>query len=223
MEKYFDELIMRYPILQENITVLWQLAEKIVTLFKGGNTLFLAGNGGSAADAEHICGEMLKGFKSRRELTVADREKFVAIAGADGIELSGALQYGLPAISLLSHPALTSAFGNDVNPKLAFAQQLWALGKSGDMVIGISTGGNAENIRKMFITAKVKNIQTVLLTGSKHGSCREFADLVVAVAESETYKIQELHLPLYHTLCLAVESQFFKMMGSESDMLHQFN
>ena len=213
MEKYFDELIMRYPVLRETDAALRQLAKEVTALFRNGNTLFLAGNGGSAADAEHICGEMLKGFKSRRELTVADREKFAAIAGADGTELSGALQYGLPAISLLSHPALISAFGNDVDPQLAFAQQLWALGKPGDLVIGISTGGNAANIRKMFIAARARNIFTVLLTGSKNGCCREFADMVVAVPETETYKIQELHLPVYHALCLAVESQFFKMMG----------
>ena len=124
----------------------------------------------------------------------------------------GNLQYGLRAISLLSHPALTSAFGNDVDPLLAFAQQLWALGREGDAVIGISTGGSAENICKMFIAAKAKNIRTILLTGMKNGSCREFADVVLAVPETETYKIQELHLPLYHTLCLALESSFFKMM-----------
>lgn len=213
MEKYFDELIMRYPVLRETDAVLRQLAKEVTALFRNGNTLFLAGNGGSAADAEHICGEMLKGFKSRRELNCTDREKLIAAAGKDGEFLADSLQYGLPAISLLSHPALTSAFGNDVDPQLAFAQQLWALGRSGDMVIGISTGGNAENIRKMFIAARTRNIRTVLLTGSKYGCCRDFADLVIAVPETETYKIQELHLPVYHTLCLAVESQFFKMMG----------
>ena len=212
MKKYFDNMVERYPQLREVAGPLQQLAEELVLLFNRGNTLFLAGNGGSAADAEHICGELLKGFKSKRELNENDRKNLALIAGSDGEELGGNLQYGLRAISLLSHPALTSAFGNDVDPLLAFAQQLWALGREGDAVIGISTGGSAENIRKMFIAAKAKNIRTILLTGMKNGSCREFADVVLAVPETETYKIQELHLPLYHTLCLALESSFFKMM-----------
>lgn len=212
MEKYFTELITRYPRLECIIPQLRQLAGETVELFRNGNTLFLAGNGGSAADAEHICGELLKGFKSKRELSAEDKERFAALAGKEGKNTADALQYGLRGISLLSHPALQSAFGNDVDPQLVFAQQLWALGKAGDMVIGISTGGNAENIYKLFITAKAKNIRTVLLTGSRNGRCREFADMVIAVPETETYKIQELHLPVYHTLCLAVESQFFQMM-----------
>lgn len=212
MEKYFSEMVERYPVLKDVAPSVRDLAAELTELFKRGNTLFLAGNGGSAADAEHICGELLKGFKSRRELSAEDKQIFENAAGSDGAAVAGALQYGLRAVSLLSHPALTSAFGNDVDPELAFAQQLWALGRQGDAVIGISTGGNAGNIRKLFIAARAKNIRTILLTGSKNGSCRDFADVVIAVPEKETYKIQELHLPVYHTLCLALESQFFKMM-----------
>ena len=209
MEKYFTELSLRYPQLQCVVPVLRQLACEIVELFRRDGTLFLAGNGGSAADAEHICGEVLKGFGSKRELSAADKELFSRIAGDKGSDIAGKLQYGLRSVSLLSHPALQSAFSNDVDPQLCFAQQLWALGRKNDMVIGISTGGNAENIYDLFITARAKNIRTVLFTGEKEGRCREFADMVVAVPERETYKIQELHLPVYHTLCLAVESQFF--------------
>ena len=212
MEKYFSEMVNRYPALEKVAPTVKDLAVELGELFKRGNTLFLAGNGGSAADAEHICGELLKGFKSRRELSAEDKAVFEKIAGSDGCKIAGALQYGLRGVSLLSHPSLTSAFGNDVDPELAFAQQLWALGRPGDAVIGISTGGNAGNIRKLFIAAKAKNIRTILLTGCKNGCCREFADVVIDVPESETYKIQELHLPVYHTLCLALESQFFKMM-----------
>lgn len=211
MDKYFVEMVERYPKLTGLVPQLKTLAVELAELFRRGNTLFLAGNGGSAADAEHICGELLKGFKSKRCLSDEDRRK-LAEAGKDDGAMADSLQYGLRAISLLSHPALISAFGNDVDPQLAFAQQLWALGKPGDLVIGISTGGNAANIRKLFIAARAKNIRTILLTGGKHGSCREFADTVIAVPETETYKIQELHLPLYHALCLALESKFFKMM-----------
>lgn len=212
MKKYFDEMVERYPALAECAPAAEALAKELIELFESGRTLFLAGNGGSAADAEHICGELLKGFKSKRELSAEDKALLAEIGGGAGEELGKNLQYGLSAVSLLSHPALTSAFGNDVDPFLAFAQQLWALGRAGDAVIGISTGGSAENIRKMFIAARAKKIRTILLTGSKNGSCREFADVVIAVPEKETYKIQELHLPLYHTLCLAVEAHFFKMM-----------
>ena len=212
MKKYFAMLHERYPALLELVPQLEDLAVELTELFRRGNTLFLAGNGGSAADAEHICGELLKGFKSLRELDDRDREKLSSAGGSEGEALGKTLQYGLPAVSLLSHPALTSAFGNDVDPNLAFAQQLWALGRENDAVIGISTGGNAANIRKLFIAARAKKIRTILLTGSKYGSCRDFADVVIAVPETETYKIQELHLPVYHTLCMAVESQFFKMM-----------
>lgn len=211
MEKYFIEMTDRYPVLADIAPQLHDTAVELGELFRRGNTLFLAGNGGSAADAEHICGELLKGFKSRRKLLDDDRRKLAAAGDPDGI-LADSLQYGLRSVSLLSHPALSSAFGNDVDPQSVFAQQLWALGRENDAVIGISTGGGAENIRRMFIAARAKNIRTILLTGSKNGCCRQFADVVLAVPETETYKIQELHLPVYHTLCLALESQFFQMM-----------
>lgn len=212
MEKYLNDMSVRYPELTDVVPALRQLLGDMVELFKKGGTFFVAGNGGSGADAEHICGELLKGFKSKRELSEADRDALKLAGGSEGEELGRNLQYGLPAISLLSHPALTSAFGNDVDPLLSFAQQLWALGRKGDIVMGISTGGNAENIRKLFITARAKGIKTVLLTGNRHGVCEKWADLVISVPEKETFKIQELHLPLYHTMCMAVESQFFKMM-----------
>ena len=211
MEKYLSDLAARYPALDGTIPPLRTLIGDTVALFRRGGTLFVAGNGGSAADAEHICGELLKGFKSRRKLSEDDKRKFTGTAGEEGKQLADTLQYGLPAISLLSHPALSSAFANDCDPLSVFAQQLWALGRADDMVIGISTGGGAENIRRLFIAARAKRIRTVLLTGAKNGRCREFADLVVAAPDTETYRIQELHLPLYHTLCLAVESHFFEM------------
>ena len=212
MQKYFDGLTGRYPALAAVRPAAERAAAELVALFRRNGTLFVAGNGGSGADAEHICGELLKGFKSKRELSPADKAKLTAADAEAGPALGAALQYGLPAVSLLSHPALTSAFGNDVDPELAFAQQLWALGRPGDIVLGISTGGNASNIYKTFAVARAKGIGTMLLTGNRHGKCEKLADLVIAVPESETYKIQELHLPVYHTLCLAVESRFFTMM-----------
>ena len=207
MKKYLDELTVRYPVLAETAPAIGKLIEMMIALYRADGTFFVAGNGGSGADAEHICGELLKGFCRKRPLDKADLEKLNSCG--DEENFGAQLQNGLRAVSLLSHPALTTAFGNDVDPDLAFAQQVWALGKSGDVMLGISTGGNASNIRKAFITARAKGIKTVLLTGNRHGICENYADLVIAVPEKETFKIQELHLPIYHTVCLAVEAAFF--------------
>ena len=207
MKKYLDELTARYPVLEEISPAIGEFIQMLISLYRADGTLLVAGNGGSGADAEHICGELLKGFCRKRPLDKADLEKLKA--SGDEEDFGSQLQNGLRAVSLLSHPALTTAFGNDVDADLAFAQQVWALGKSGDVMLGISTGGNASNIRTAFIAARAKNIKTVLLTGNRHGICEKYADLVIAVPEKETFKIQELHLPIYHTVCLAVEAEFF--------------
>lgn len=209
MEKFFSQLIERRPELSAVIPEIRKCAQEMVALFRRKGTFFVAGNGGSGMDGEHICGELLKGFVSHRELSDADKAMLAAADPEKGVELGKKLQYGLPAISLLSHPGLLSAFGNDVDSDCAFAQQLWALGRSGDIFMGISTSGNAANIRLALAAARAKGIKTVLLTGNRHGCCEALADIIIAVPESETYRIQELHLPVYHTLCIAVESQFF--------------
>ena len=211
MEKFRADLEKRLPVLSPVLPPLARLIGETIDLFRNDGTLFLAGNGGSAADAEHICGELLKGFRSPRKLSGADVQK-LKDAGDANSRLGESLQYGLRTISLLSHPSLHTAFGNDVDAELAFAQQLWALGRAGDMFIGISTSGNASNIRQALIAARAKNIRTVLLTGSRKGVCEEFADLVIAVPESETYLVQELQLPVYHTFCLAVEAALFEQL-----------
>lgn len=204
-----NDLIQRYPALAVNRDAIAALIAAITDTYNNGGKFIVAGNGGSASDAEHICGELLKGFCSKREISPEDKAKLVA-AGAQEEDHLELLQYGLPALSLLSHPALNSAFGNDVDPDLAFAQQLWAQGRAGDIFLAISTGGNAANLRKALITARAMKIKTALLTGNRHGVCEQYADIVIAVPEKETFKIQELHLPVYHTICLAVEEKFFK-------------
>ena len=207
MKKYLDELTARYPVLTETAPAIGEFIEMLISLYRADGTFFVAGNGGSGADAEHICGELLKGFCRKRPLDAAALAELKNCGDEESFGTQ--LQNGLRAVSLLSHPALTTAFGNDVDPDLAFAQQVWALGKAGDVMLGISTGGNASNIRKAFITARAKNMKTVLLTGNRHGICEKYADIVIAVPEMETFKIQELHLPIYHTVCLAVEAAFF--------------
>ena len=156
---FLNDLIERYPVLAVNRNEIAALIAALIDTYENGGKLIVAGNGGSASDAEHICGELLKGFCSKRKMSAEDFAKLSA-AGAQKEDQLELLQYGLPALSLLSHPALNSAFGNDVDPDLAFAQQLWAQGKAGDTFLAISTGGNASNLRKALITARAMKIKT---------------------------------------------------------------
>ena len=206
---HLENLLQRRPELKPAAAAIETWASQLIELYRNDRVLLVAGNGGSGADADHICGELLKGFKSRRELEDGEKREFGSRFGADGEKLANSLQQGLRAISLLSHPGFLSAFANDVDPDLVYAQQLYALGRPGDMFLGISTGGNASNIRYALMAARVKGINSVLLTGNRHGCCEKYADLVVAVPESETYLIQEMHQSIYHAVCLEIEEQFF--------------
>lgn len=209
--RILEELAARYPVLESCVPVLEQFIDAVTASFRRGGTFFVAGNGGSGADADHICGELLKGFRSKRPLKEEEQARFQALFGEDGAALARSLQGGLPAVSLLSHPGFTTAFINDAEPLDTFAQQLWAQGRPGDSFLAISTGGGAENLRRTLMTARARGIVSCLLTGNRHGICEKYADFVIAVPESETYKIQELHLPVYHAFCAAVESDFWEL------------
>ena len=169
-----------------------------------------AGNGGSAADAEHIVGELMKGFVKRRPVTEEMKEALEKADPVRGKELSEKLQGGLPAIALVDHAALSTAFANDVDGMLSYAQQVNGYGKPGDVFLGISTSGNAENVMYAAVTAKAKGMKVVGLTGKDGGKLAGIADAAVIVPEMETYKIQELHLPVYHALCLMLEHRFYE-------------
>lgn len=208
-EKTIQRLLGRYPVLEPCCGDIAALIGQTVATFENDGTFFCCGNGGSAADCDHICGEFLKGFLSLRPLADSEQRVFEEKFGEEGKLLAGKLQKGLRAISLLSHPAYCSAFANDVDPDLMFGQQLYALSRPGDILLGISTGGGAKNVKAALMAAKACGVKTALLTGNKHGVCESFADIVIAVPEKETYKIQELHLPVYHALCEAVEAYFF--------------
>ena len=209
MNKFVTGLVERYPVLENIAANIDDAAALLIECAQNGNKVLTAGNGGSAADADHITGELLKGFVKKRPLPAELKEKFSALNKAGAVELADSLQMGIAAVNLGNAQALISAFGNDVNPQAAFAQHLWALARSGDVFIGISTGGNAENIRLALIAARAAGVKSILLTGSKNGCCCEYADVVIAAPERETYKIQELHLPIYHTLCMAVEEALY--------------
>lgn len=203
-----NDLIHRYPALAVCAPALQNAAEALTGCYSAGGKVLVCGNGGSCADADHITGELLKGFLKKRPLSAEQKAQMLASGFADAQMLSQ-LQNGLPAIPLPALTALNSAFCNDVDPELIYAQALFALGKPGDVFIAISTSGNAKNVFAAAKVAKSMGITVIALTGKTGGRLKEAADICICVPETETYKVQELHLPAYHYLCAAVEDHFF--------------
>lgn len=209
MNIFIENLISRYPVLQKCQVDIEKACRVCCDSFSNSGSLFLCGNGGSASDADHISGELMKGFLLKREISDDKKTELTGLFGEEGKFIADHLQDGLPAVSLNGHPALSSAFANDVDPSMVFAQQLYVMGKPGDVVIGLSTSGNSDNILKCFKVAKYKNITSILLTGRDGGKGSELADISLIMPEMETYKIQELHLPVYHTMCIVIEDYFY--------------
>lgn len=203
-----DSLIKRYPALEECREDITAAALLIVKTYEEGGKLLLAGNGGSAADCEHISGELLKGFMSKRALSEEKRRKM-----REGYPIEDSvldeLQMGLAAIPLPSFSALGSAFSNDVNAELVFAQGVLSLGKRGDTLVAISTSGNSQNVLRAAEVARALGIRVIGLTGRCGGALGDVCDVCIRVPECETYKVQEYHLPVYHYLCEKVEKHFF--------------
>ncbi|MBS6878040.1 MAG: SIS domain-containing protein [Ruminococcus sp.] len=177
--------------------------------YENDGKLLIAGNGGSAADSEHIAGELMKRFKTPRPVSEKYAEKLKAADRERGAVLAKNLECGLMAIPLVAHEALTTAYINDVDGYGVFAQQLFGYGREGDVFLGISTSGNSQNVMNATVVAKASGIKIIGLTGAKGGELAEVADAVVKVPETETYMIQELHLPIYHCWCLMLEDHFF--------------
>ncbi len=209
MRNLVDELIERYPILEPGRKDITEAFHILLNCFRGQGKLLIAGNGGSAADAEHIVGELMKGFVLKREIDENLKDKLRNVDYDMGNKLSRKLQLSLPAIALSNHSSLNTAFSNDVDGQLCFAQQVLGYGKEGDVFLGISTSGNSANVLYAAIVAKAQGMKVIGLTGRGGGRLADMADVVVAVDEKETYKVQELHLPIYHCLCLMVESEMF--------------
>ncbi len=209
MERAIIELVERYGVLKPVQESINRAAEVLIAAFATGHKLLLAGNGGSESDCDHIAGEFLKGFCSKRPLSEARKRRLEELFGSEGRAMAEKLQSGLPAINLAAANAFVTAWANDVDAELVYAQHLLALARPGDVLWGISTGGGAKNILAALKMARELGVRTLLLTGGRHGICEEFAEVTIAVPESETFKVQELHLPVYHALCLAVEEHFF--------------
>ena len=209
LNKHIDLLIKRYPQLEvckDDIINAYLVLEEC---YENGGKLLVAGNGGSAADAEHIVGELMKGFKLPRKPSGEFAKKLKEVDEELGTILAENLQGALPAIALDGHPALTTAYMNDCEPLLCFAQQVNGFGNKNDVFLGISTSGNSKNILFAATVAKSKGMKVIGLTGQKDSKLAQSADVCVKVPETETYMIQELHLPVYHCLCLMLEDRFF--------------
>ena len=207
--KHVDLLIERYPKLapcREAIISGYLILEES---YKNGGKLLIAGNGGSAADSEHIVGELMKAFKLPRKLPEDFKEKLIGEHAELGTVLAENLQCALPTIALDGHLALTTAYMNDCEPLLCFAQQVNGFGNKGDVFLGISTSGNSKNVLYAAVCAKAKGMKVIGLTGEKDSKLSELADVCIQAPACETYMIQEYHLPMYHCLSLMLEDKFF--------------
>lgn len=207
--KHIDTLIDRYQkliVCKDDILKAYELLEEA---YSQERKLLVCGNGGSASDSEHIVGELMKEFKLKRKVDANQAEAMKNMDPEMGEILAENLQGALPAICLTGHSSLTTAFMNDANADLVFAQQVNGYGKTNDVFMGISTSGNSKNVCYAAITAKSKGLKVIGLTGQKESKMTKLGDCCIRVPETETYKIQELHLPVYHCLCLMLEDHFF--------------
>ena len=209
IQKHIDLLVERYPILKTCVKDVEQAYFILENCYEHDGKLLIAGNGGSAADSEHIAGELMKRFKTPRPVTPDFAEKLKAIDPVRGENLAHNLERGLMAIPLVAHEALSTAYINDVDGLGVFAQQLYGFGRPGDVFLGISTSGNSKNVMSATVVARALGLKVIGLTGAKGGELAEAADVAIKVPETETYMIQELHLPIYHCLCLMLEDRFF--------------
>jgi D-sedoheptulose 7-phosphate isomerase len=204
-----EDLICRHPQLESLKEEIQKAADCLIKCYLNGGKVLVCGNGGSSSDSSHIVGELMKGFEHKRPVGESLKKKLSDIGEERGIYLAGKLQQGLPAISLTSNSALITAVANDMDADLIFAQQVTGYGKAGDVLIAISTSGNSQNIVDAIITAKAKGLFVIALTGKSGGKMKMFCDILLNVPEINTAFIQELHLPVYHTLCRLVENNFF--------------
>ena len=203
-----EELVKKYPQLEVCATDIENAFSILKTSFERGGRLYTCGNGGSSSDSEHIVGELLKSFKKYRPIDKTVYEKLQSF-GEEGAYLCEKLEGALPSYSLNSQTGIMTAFANDKSWDATFAQQLYGLGEQGDCLLTLSTSGNSKNCVYAVLVAKAKGISSVALTGAGGGKLKKVADCTIAVPETETYKVQELHLPVYHCLCAMLEEEIF--------------
>nr|WP_242942259.1 SIS domain-containing protein [Clostridium sp. USBA 49] len=208
---HLNRLIERYPLLETVREDILKAYEITAESYRNNGKLLACGNGGSAADSEHIIGELMKGFMKQRLIGKEEHEVIKSIIGEErGKHIASHLQGALPAIALTQHAALSTAFLNDVAPDMIFAQQVYGYGVKGDVLIGLSTSGNSVNIVNAVVVAKAKGLKTIGLTGEDGGKLAEICDVTIKVPARITPDIQEIHLPVYHALCCMLEEEFFE-------------
>ena len=210
MSVEIEKLYKRYPALISCKKDIESAIDMIKACYQKGNKIITCGNGGSAADAEHIVGELMKGSRKKRKVLPNFCKQVSKIYPKEAKKICDNLQIPLPAMSLTSHISFTTAFNNDMNPEFTFAQQLFGLGKKGDVMIALSTSGKAKNVINACKLAKVLGIKTIALTGKSGGVLKNICDVVIRVPEEETLLIQECHLPIYHAICSVLEDMFFE-------------
>jgi D-sedoheptulose 7-phosphate isomerase len=206
---HLQELVVRYPQLLPVESEIERAAECLIKCFQRGGKLLICGNGGSSADSDHIVGELMKDFGLKRPLAGTLKSELLIYDKERGRYLSEKLQQGLPAISLTAHSALITAVANDMDADLIFAQQVVGYGNTGDVLIAISTSGNSQNIVDAIITAKAKGMEVIGFTGENGGKMKSLCDILIRVPGKSTAFVQELHLPVYHALCLTLENSLF--------------
>lgn len=208
-EYILTDLLNRYSELQPLKEQVAEAAETIIETYKNGGKILVCGNGGSCSDADHIVGELMKSFEGRRPLAMELQKKLISLSPEKGKMLAEKLQQGLPAISLTVHQSLITAIANDISGEVIYAQQVVGWGNIGDVLIGLSTSGNSQNVIDAMIVARAKGLKTIGMTGETGGKMREWSDVLINVPQRRTAYVQELHLPVYHALCMIVEIEFF--------------
>lgn len=209
IEQILNQLLEHYPKLKGCEESVERAFDILRNCYINGGKVLVCGNGGSASDSEHIVGELMKGFILKREIREEDVEKIKTLFPEEYSYLSGHLQGALPAISLVSQSAISSAYINDIAADMVFAQQVYGYAKKGDVLLGLSTSGNSRNVVNAIKIAKSIGIQTIGLTGQGGGVMKELCDVTITVPAQETYQVQELHLPVYHAVCAMLEEEFF--------------
>lgn len=216
MKDYIGDLVVKYPSLKPCVEEIRAAVAMVCESVKKSGKVLTCGNGGSAADAEHIVGELMKGFLLKRVLSGDEMSRFEKKYQGKGLEIARNLQRAVPAMALTGNVSLSTAFANDVNPEFVFAQQVYGLGNAGDVLICLSTSGNSRNVVLAAMVARTKDIKVISLTGEDGGELKNHSDITIRVPSSKTMEIQEYHLPVYHTLCAQIEENLF---GSDSNKL----
>ncbi len=207
------QLCERYPSLSTVKPAIEEACNQLISCYENGGKILVCGNGGSCSDSDHIVGELMKSFELKRPISSQIKEKLASIDPERGSYLASHLQQGLPAISLTAHTALITAIANDIDGEVIFAQQVIGYGQPSDVLLGISSSGNSKNVLDACLVAKAMNLKVIGLTGETGGKMKELCDILINVPGRRTSFIQELHLPVYHLLCLAVEHHFFGTKG----------